>query len=530
MNAARRAATAIANLARAGLAGAGLAGAGLARAGLAGAGLVLLASAPVARAQAPTPAAPTIAASAIQPLLEQLDACYGRGDVEAYLAPFAPDHPGSHAQLRRQLAAAFAMGVPLQRVTRLVGEPRPIGARTVVRVHHEVRAADGSSRATFVQDSMLALRRAADGAVVPTFAVDIASEVAGAPGERFRCPACNYEIGGVPGWLCVPQRGDRAMALEAATFFLLGSDISCDISVQIDGGRATAAAAPAAPTATTLADTLAAALRQLEPNARLGLATAWSPAFTGRTAADAVKLPPHLTAARLAVDLPAETGAADGCRAVFHTVALGALQHVLLVRGGTASLAQHDAAVQALLASYRVLDADRDRALAAAEPLAHHTGGSLRGSTYHNAKWQVELTGPAPWTVEQRPGGALFRVVWSSPAGGRLWLIGYPVPAGMDRWCQETADLWLQELLAERGLRVVEAPTATAAAWQEDLTCSAASRLVTCSDAAPGSPLPQRRVLRLVVRDELLVVVDASAGTTAEWPLLQTALDSLRRP
>ena len=161
--------------------------------------LALLASATVAQSQAQAPTAPTIAATAIQPLLEQLDACYGRGDVEAYLAPFAPDHPGAHAQLRRQLTAAFAMGVPLQRVTRLADEPRPIGARTVVRVHHEVRAADGSSRATFVHDSLLAVRRAADGAVQPTFAIDIASEVACAQGERFRCPACNYEIGGVGG-------------------------------------------------------------------------------------------------------------------------------------------------------------------------------------------------------------------------------------------------------------------------------------------------------------------------------------------
>ncbi len=512
--------------------------------------LALVSSVPVrAQSGAVASTAEAIPAAAISDLLRQLDECFGRADVAAYLARWQPDHPGAHAQMGRQLTTAFAAGIPLQRTTTLVGEPRRLGERTVVRVHHELRAADGSAETVFVQDAMLALLARPDGIVVPTFAIEIPTAAKSSKDDLFRCPVCNYQIGGVAGWLCVPQRSDRAMALEAATFFLVGTDVSCDISVQIDddaaapiGGGGDPAAEPGSHkklrATTVVAEQFAATLCQMVPGARQGLATAWLPEAHGGPGATATA---QLSGARVVADLPADRTNPDGSRAVFYVVALGALQHVLLVRGSPVSLQTHAEPVRALLASYRMLDPDCDRALAAARPLQHHSGGSLRNGLYSNPKWDLALAGPPGWTAEQRSGGCLFRVVWTSATGSRLWLLGYDVPAGMQRWCPETAELWLAELCAERGLSIVDnrvdpapgtaQPGWDPQSWEPAEACSAQSRLVRCTWQPSGSPLgPQTRLLRVFVRDDVMIVLDATGSNEADWVLLRQALDGLRKP
>jgi hypothetical protein len=474
-----------------------------------------------AAAQAPT-------AAGIERLLAELDQAWARGDAAGFARRFEPDHAGAHAQLLHRLQRAFATGCPQVRTSRLVGPPQTYGERTVVRVRSEIRAADGRSRQVVVDDCLLAVRAGKDGAVVPTLAVEVPAETPNLPGDRLQCPACNYEIGGVPGWLAVPQRSDRAQAVEAATFHLVGTDLSCDVTVRIADCTGDPAAPPA--NATTVAEQLAAVLRQFEPTARAGLATAWSPPVA--STADAAGT--ALAGARIAVELPADTTHRDGSRAVFHVVTLGPLQHLLLVRGSLGAFTRHERALQALLASYRVLDVDVDAALAAARPLQHHTGGELRGDpaagvAYHNSRWELELTGPVGWRAAQRCGGSLFRVVWSGPDGGRLWLHGYAVPAGMQNWCSETADLWFAELCAERGLVVVDDEPGASRPWSEAADCRARSRYLTCTEKDPLRPT-RTRLLRLVVRDDLFVVVDAAPATAAEEAPLRAALAALRLP
>ena len=480
---------------------------------------------------------------AIVALLARLDACFAARDLDGYLAAFTPDHPAAQAVRRLRLEPMFAADRELVRRSTIGSDPRTIGPRTVVRVHHEVRCAKAGTKDAPVvwrEDTMLAVRGAPDGTVAPTFEVEIPVETLCQRGDLFRCPPCNYEVGGTPGWLCVPMRGDRAHALEAATFFLIGTDVACDISVQIDTD---------APSAEVVARRLAKTMLELAAGAVLGEPSAWLPK------AHATAVPRGLVGARLDVTLPRDVSAAGGSaagvsrggegRATFHVVTFGGLQHILLVRGSATALQQHTGAVAELLGSYRLLDEDADHALAAAEPLHHHTGGLLQGSTYRNEPYDVLFQGPEGWAAQQRCGGAAFRVVWSSTTGGRIHLIGYRVPAGLPAWSPATADRWFRQLCTSAGLDVGGSDVGTSdvgtsgagasgsGTWTVDPAGGGQTRTVQCAtrDDQAGDKAGQRpRVIRLLVRDKLLLVADGQAGNAAEEAAVQAALASLRRP
>lgn len=472
---------------------------------LAGVGLATL----PAVAQADGDGTP-VRGDAVQALLRDLDQRFARGDVAGYLERFAPDHPGAHALLQRQLEQCAGPGGTRRRTSAVVGEPRAIGPRTVVRVRHEVEllriAGDGRAQpgATFAEDRLLVLRREPDGSATPTMSVEAAGGP-GVPADRFRCDPCNYELGGVPDWLCVPLRPERAGALEAVTFYLLGTDIACDVSVRIEPGDR-----PALQVTQELVDTL----RGVEATARLALPAPWRPPSLG---ADP---PAGLDGAMAAIDLPADF-AGGGGRAILHVVTFGGLQHLLLLRGSAAALHRHQAQVDALLASYRPLERDCDLALAAARPLQHHTGDTLDGTVYRNTRHQVELTGPAGWTPSLRSGGASFRVAWCGRDGGRLWLTGHTVPPGMVRWCPTTADRWLEHLCQRHGLELEPAGDG----WHQ-LGDGARSRSATAVPATPGGP---RRRIRVLLYDDLLAIADGHASTAAADEALQRALASLQR-
>jgi len=480
------------------------------------------AAAPALRAQAARPGDDgandtsvrnsSVSAEVITTLLADLDACFARGDVAAYLAAFEPDHPGSHAMLQQHLQRLAAVLPRLQRRSTLAAPLRQIGPRTVVRVRHTIEAGER----TLHEDTMMAVRLGADGRAVPTFAIEIPTRWACVRGDHFRCPPCNYEIGGVAGWLCVPMRPERAQSLEAASFYLIGSDVACDVSVLVDGD---------APTATTVVRSLGEALAQLDTDARPGPVEAWLPP------AHAKEPPKGLTAARLEIALPRDFGGRGGL-ARFHVVTFGALQHLLLVRGSATAVREHDEALRTLLGSYRLLQSDLDLALAAARPLQHHTGGTVRDSRYHNERFGFELAGPDGWQTQQRCGGAALRVVWSSPDGSRLWLTGYDVPAGLDRWCERTADRWLQQLLLRANLQPLR--TTAPDGWTEHTSCGGSTRMLTCvpkqSEGSPTGPgAPRERSLHVFLQDELLLVADLQAATAADAATMQTALESLRR-
>lgn len=457
-------------------------------------------------AQAGQPAA---AATAIRGLLDTLDAAFTRGDADGFAAPFAPDHPAAFAMLRRKLEQTFAQTSSRHRASTIVGEPRRIGEHTVVHVRADVELRGGPRallpRTTFVEDWVLALRADAAGKLVVTLAVEATS--AQGREDRFRCPACNYEIGGVPGWLCVPLRSDRAAALEAASFFLLGTDIVCDVSVQVD---------PEARAPAVVAQQLADALHELEPGSSLGVGGPWLPP------AYALGAPQGLRGARVVVDRGADH------RATFHVAAFGGLQQLLLLRGSTAALDRHERDVRALLASYQLLECDRDPATAVDEPLAHHTGGSLDGTTYRNRQFGVELAGAAGWRPAMLSGGAAFRVVWSSPGQSRMWLTGYLVPPGMNRWCRATAERWLAQQCEQRGLELLPAaPESTP--WADAPDGSGSARTLVGNPRRTSPDVPYRRWFRLLLRDDLLLVADGFATTAADADALQQMLQALRR-
>jgi hypothetical protein len=448
-------------------------------------------------------ALPTVAVAAIERTLHDLDAHLQRGDVAGFLAAWAPDHAGNHALLQQRLQRLLAGSPTLARTTTITIPPRAIGPRTVVRVRHELQLGPADRRQHLVEDALVAFRGGDGGAAVPTFTVEIPTEAACVRNDRFRCPPCNYEIGGIAGWLCVPVRPDRAQALEAATFWLLGTDVACDVSVRID---------EQAPAAVPVAERLGAALHELDPRSAPGSAAAWLPT------AHAPNPPAALTGARLAVATP-------DARVVVHVLTFGALQHLLLLRGSERALATHAAAVQALLDSYRLLQTDVDRALAAASSLEHHQGGSLHAGKFAHERYGVQMQGPAGWTAQQRAGGAAFRVVWSNHRQSRLWLFGHVPPPGLAAWSEATAERWLTHLLASSGLRVVPA---TDSGWALLPACDAKSRSVTAVPAT-GDGTTRPRLLRLVVSADLLVLADGAPADDADAELLRQAQASLVR-
>ncbi|MBL8729273.1 MAG: hypothetical protein JNM25_12625 [Planctomycetes bacterium] len=474
-------------------------------------GLAVAAGAPASPAQTNAAADPTPDTAAITAVLAGLDACFARGDLAAYLAAFEPDHVGAHALLRQHLERLAALDPGLVRTSAPVTPPRQIGPRTVVRVRHTLRTGD---ERTLLEDTMLAVRRDPDGRLVPTFAVEIPTQWGCVRDDHFRCPACNYEIGGVDGWLCVPVRPERARALEAASFYLLGTDVACDVSVVIDA---------AAPAAATVVRGLAAALAGLDAGARPGPVEAWLP--PAHTAAP----PPGFAGARVEISLPRDFDGRGGI-ACFYVLTFGGLQHVLLVRGSGAALDRHAADVQALLASYRMVQTDLDLALAAAQPLQHHTGGTLTDADYRNARFGFTFAGPAGWHAELRCGGAALRVLWSSSAGSRLWLTGYDVPAGLDRWCRRTADRWLQQLLQRADLEQKPAP-AGGDGWTDHTLCGGGTRALTCVARNPEDAAAAReRTIRVFLQDDLLLVADLGAANDADAAAMRAAVETLRRP
>ncbi|MBL8739066.1 MAG: hypothetical protein JNL12_21755, partial [Planctomycetes bacterium] len=361
----------------------------------------------------------------VKSLLAELDGRFDRGDVAGYLATFRPDHPGQHAMLGQRLGQLLGAAPHRQRRSELAVPLRQVGSRVVARMHSTVLLAadpkglerlaqnpsasldDGSTR--FVEDHYLILEVAADGSLRPTGCIEVAPENKCLTRGLFRCPPCNYEVGGVPGWLCVPVRGDRAHALEAVSFHLLGSDVVVDVSVEF--------AAEPRPAATWAAQ-LAGSLQSLAGAVRLHPVEPWVPP------AHRSAVPKHLDAARLVLDLPQDGIDEQGAAALLHVALFGGLQHVLLLRGSKTALQKHAATIDALLGSYRLLQVDDQAVHAATEALAHHCGGLVDGSRYKNVLYDLVLQGPEGWTLQQRTGGAAFRAVWTAKNGARLWLTG----------------------------------------------------------------------------------------------------------
>ena len=312
----------------------------------------------------------------------------------------------------------------------------------------------------------------------------------------------------------MPLRRERALALEAASFYLIGTDIACDVEVGL---------ASAKQPARDVVLSLASAFRKLEPTARLGLPDDWLPT------AHASEPPQGFDAARLVVELPQDARDRGGERAIFHVICFGGLQHVLLLRGSAQSLQQHRAKVDALISSYMLLEVDCIEAQLVSSPLRHHTGGLLRDGDYENERYDVSLRGPAGWRAEHRLGGAMFRVRWSNPTGSRMWLVGQRVPAGVAAWTTELADRWLQHHCARHRLKF---DGSADTGWRARDTSGSQPASPPVSERTVtllGEDVPHRRVLHVQVYEDLLMIVDGYGMTPADERAVRAAADTLIR-
>ena len=460
---------------------------------------------------------------AIEELLATLDAQFVKGDFAAYVALFQPDHVGSLAMLGRHVQRLSALtGKERTRTSKIIGSPMAYPNRTVVRVRHIIewprdatKKANAADKHRLVEDSYLAVRTGANGSIVPTFAIEMPPKMNCIAERKFRCPPCNYEIGGVQGFLCVPLRREQALALEAASFYLIGTDVVCDIHVLI----------PSKPkNAQVSAMTLATAFAKVEPSAKVGLPSAWLPPM------HQTNPPEGMDSARVVVELPNDRPEAGGTRTIFHVVQFGGLQHILLVRSSAKSLQKHKAEVESLFKSYMLLEVDCEEAELAARPLRHHTGGMIDGATYSNERYGVELTGPNKWHAAHRPGGSMFRVHWTGPNGSQMWLIGYSVPSGMDAWTTKTADRWLSHHCSRHQLEPDDKQAASKEAkWHEgaDSSWRRTCMLMATEDKLPSSPA--RRVMHVQLYEDLLLIVDGFGATKADEAAVRTAIQTLKR-
>ena len=451
----------------------------------------------------------------IEALLRDLDERFERGDVPGYLGRFEPDNRGAVAMLGRNLARQVQASRSRKRTSRVLVGPTEIGGRTVFRVRHDVALlTKKGARRALTEDTYLAVR--VDGAALtPTFSVEMLPEMDCVQSNKFKCPACNYEIGGVEGFLCVPLRAERTLALESASFYLIGTDVVCDVHVQVQ---------PAPEAAQVVARRLADAFVEVADQGEVGLVTEWRPPV------HAAAPPDGMDSARVSVRLPGDDDAGD--RAVFHVVTFGGLQHVLLTRGSADVLTSHQGALDALYRSYMLLEDDRDLAEAAALPLRHHLGSSFDGARYDNQRYGVTFAGPDGWRTEHRVGGAKFRVRWSAPDGSQVWLNGYGVPPGLESWTEPDADRWIDYRLRTVGLRPLpEQPAGVDPAWHASPS-GAKARTLVLELPDPDSPAqPKRRVLHVQLHPDLLLVVDGyGASAEAERALLSTLPSLARKP
>lgn len=445
-----------------------------------------------------------IAVERCRSVLAELDAAFTRGDANGYLRAFAPEQPFLHEVHARQIRQRLAAEARLARGSEIVGSPRRLGDHTVATVTYTTRAAERPTAPPLVEHGLLVLREQG-GAVVPTLAIEVPATTAQCAEDRFECPACNYRIGGAPGWLFAPVATSRSGAVEAGVFVRLGADIGLEVTV-----RAGASPVPAR----TALQSLLGELRERLAGERTGPATPgpiedWAPpGLDGRT-------PDAFSAARAAIDL------ANGQRLAVFVTALGALQHVLLLRGDRRQLERHRAACDELLGSYALMVEDADLAAQQARSLSMHTGGALdRLGSYENRRHDVRIDALVGWRAELRAAGTAFQTVWNCPEEqGRLWLTGYLPPPGLLRWTPGHVDTWLERLGPRAGLRL---PARLDSGFSApDATGQCERRLEFDRDGdAP-------RLLRILLRDDLLIVADGWSDLHPEE--VRRVIGTLRR-
>ncbi len=448
----------------------------------------------------PPAAGPTLAATdaraALLRAVQQLDALLAAGDFAAVARQFLPDHPAAHRQFLAEVERAG--GGP--GASTLVGELRQLPTRVAAVFERPLR--NGRTVRTVLT---AAIEPGDAGArAVPTFAAVLprGSDPEQVLRGAFRCPPCNFELQGADGWLCVPQLPCRAQAIEGAIFYLAGTSLACEVSV-----RAPAADEWPAQTAQALFERLVAAGSGFAPPGP------WLP--------PAHRAAPPTGLRGAAFDVRPN----DGPRSWGAVVQCGGLQQIFLAQTAGPGSAWPEAALQALLGSYRLLRTDGDDRDVATGSLRHHTGSTLLGTSFRNEKLGIALDGPTGWRAQLRCTTKVVRAVWTSDAGSRLWLSLHPTPHELDHWCPASADQWLDQLLGSAGLQLAPGSSST---WRDDPEFGGQVRDLECRSATTDPHRPPQRLLRAHLRDDVLVVLDAIPAVAGDLPTLRGALLALQ--
>ncbi|MBK8976878.1 MAG: hypothetical protein IPM29_13245 [Planctomycetes bacterium] len=448
----------------------------------------------------------------VRALLGRLDAAFESCDLPAYEACFAPVHVDRHTAHLDRIARVLRTGVRLQRHSEAL-DGWELGPHRIALVRTTTRSRARADRPALVEHALVAARSLAAG-VRAELLVEVDERFLGAltaasalqPKSLLRCHACNYRIDGGTDWLTVPNCKERVGCLESLSFYALDTDVAVDLTVHL--ARGTAMPEPTALLGELARDVLHAPALDLQ-------VAPWVPPMY----VEAPDCPQQLRGAQSVV----EDG--DGDRRTELAIAVyGRLGYLFVVRGRTAAVLARREQIDALLASFTLLDPDLDAAELEARILTERLGGSIDGSRYVNERFRLTLTGVPGWDPTLSAAHDAFDVVWRCPQHfGLVRAQAFTPPRGLPAWTQADAEPMLQRALHGDGVQVLED-----GGWTDD-TAGSGFAWRRALRIQRGEPARLPADLRLYLDGDLLLVVEGQPYDERARAEIQLALDSVRR-
>lgn len=401
-------------------------------------GLTLTTGCLIAQGQVETSAIsePSLSREAAAEIVRRLDAA---SDAAKYDALFDPLH--THVHSVRVAWMGRALGEKGAVKSKLL-DFGIVGDRGVVLIESVFQPADVTIRST----RYVAFRRDQD----PPIAILDVEVNRGALGEKplsggghshFGCPACNYVMEADPNWLMVPHLAERVGCLEAISFYSLTAPISVDLSVHVTRGQIEPA---------QLLHELVVA--KTDAKHVVGEIEEW--------------IPPHYLGDRAVRGLVgAHVEVTDSRQHVsqLHAVAFGPVTYLFTGFASRESLRSHQPAINALLSTFMLRETNLAHVQRTLRPIEAHTGGSLDGLVYENAKLGLTFKGPEGFHGRMICGGHLAHVTYTCPTGrGSVSLRVLAPPPGFPFWTTESADASVSRCIEANAVEV-----STDSGWSE---------------------------------------------------------------
>ncbi|MHC4812608.1 MAG: hypothetical protein ACYTFN_05900 [Planctomycetota bacterium] len=448
---------------------------------------------------APAPgqeAAPTRAE--VNRLLLRIDAAFNAQDLDAFLGHFQQTHDTLAAQMEARMKLVMSFGASLSRTSKLVSF-KERGRRAVALIRSATSCAKLPDL-EHVEHSYLVLRPTAAGPKGQFMVTVNEHALRMVQRNSFSCPACNYHFGGSDGWLPVPARPDQTGCMESVTFINFEHDLLVESSVHV--------LKEPVPARQALADFLAAMRTQAWATVDDSTPVlAWvPPAYqNGR------RPPKHLQGAQC--DVPLEAGRSAQIR----LATFGPIRYLMVAHGKSKLLAQQADTIKELLRGFRLLADDKAPSEVCRKAMQAHTGGgSVVGNTYQNRTHNVRLEAPTGWHGDAYASQYLFRVRFQNEDhSGKLSLQAMAPPVGFTIWTVGRANHLFLRSCAGQGL-----DSDTDTGWRG--TVAGFQWREVCN----RSPEAQR-ILRLAMRDSILVVMEGEARDQPTLGDIRKAMDSL---